>query len=69
MKNHTKNKPLTLGDFVMRVYDTCEAQRAVVIVWLAMHTQQVVLQEQGAQAFTKAIKKRGDELRRLSNPG
>lgn len=69
MKIHLRKKPLTLWDFVMRVYDTCEAQRAAVIVWLAMHTQQVVLQEQGAQASTKAIKKRGDELRRLSNPG
>jgi hypothetical protein len=57
MKTHTKNKPLTLGDFVMRVYDTCEAQRAAVIVWLAMQTQQVVLQKQGAQVSRNVAQK------------
>ncbi|MDP1589013.1 MAG: hypothetical protein Q8M07_14780, partial [Prosthecobacter sp.] len=58
MKIHSRKKPLTLGDFVMRVYDTCEARRAAVIVWHAMQTQQVVLLEQGAQFSRNALKKR-----------
>jgi len=58
MKTHTSKKPLTLGDFVMRVYDTCETQRAAMIVWLAMQTQQVVLKEQGSQDAGKCSKAR-----------
>jgi hypothetical protein len=42
---------------VTRVYDKYEARRAAVIVWLAMRTQQVVLQEQGAQVSMNSLKK------------
>lgn len=65
MKIHPQQKPLTLGDFVTRVYDKYEARRAAVIVWLAMQTQQVVLQEQGAQASSNVLKRRGGLLRPL----
>jgi len=65
MKIHSRQKPLTLGDFVTRVYDKYEARRATVIVWLAMQTHQVVLQEQGAQASGNVLKRRGGMLRPL----
>lgn len=34
-------EPLTLGEFIMVVYDTCEEPRAAVIVWLAIHARLV----------------------------
>jgi hypothetical protein len=58
MNIHSQPKPLTLGEFVTRVYDKYEARRAAVIVWRAMRTQQVVLQEQGAQVSMNSLKKR-----------
>jgi len=65
MKIHSQQKPLTLGDFVTRVYDKYEARRAAEIVWLAMQTQQVVLQEQGEQVPGNVLKRRGTMMRRL----
>jgi hypothetical protein len=58
MSMHSQPKPLTLGDFVARVYDRYEARRAAVIVWLAMRIQQVVLQEQGTQGSINSLQKR-----------
>ncbi len=58
MNINSQPKPLTLGDFVTLVYDKYEARRAAVIVWLAMQTQQVVLQELGVQASMNSLKKR-----------
>jgi|GEM_PF-2497295 len=38
---HT-TKLLTLGEFIIGVYDTCGEHRAGVIVWLTFNTQLVV---------------------------
>ena len=65
MKTHSRQKPLTLGDFVTYVYDKYEARRAAMIVWLAMQTQQVVRQEQGAQVPGDVLKRRDAMMRRL----
>ena len=36
MKAHAMRKPLTFGDFVARVYDTCGKRRAKGIIQLAI---------------------------------
>lgn len=43
MKTKHKKKPLTLGEFIMSICDTCDEQRASVIVWLAIKTRLVSL--------------------------
>jgi hypothetical protein len=58
MNIHSQPKQLTLGDFVTHAYDQYEARRAAVIVWLAMRTKQVVLQELGAQVSMNSLQKR-----------
>jgi hypothetical protein len=36
-----KKAPLTLGEFIMGVYDACDEHRARVIVWLAINAHLV----------------------------
>ena len=36
MKTVPPKKALTLGEFVMSVYDTCDEDKAGMIVWLAV---------------------------------
>lgn len=36
-----EERPLTLGEFIMGVYDACDEQRARAIVWLAINAQLV----------------------------
>jgi hypothetical protein len=36
-----KERPLTLGEFIMGVYDACDEHRARVIVWLAINAHLV----------------------------
>jgi hypothetical protein len=45
MNADSKTGPLTLGEFVVSVYDTCDARWAEVVVWVAFQAQFVVLQE------------------------
>lgn len=47
MNADSKTGPLTLGEFVVSVYDSCDARWAEVIVWVAIEAQFVVLQERG----------------------
>ena len=43
MKMHTHPKAtITLGEFIMHVYDACTAPKAEVLVRLALKTQQVM---------------------------
>ena len=41
--DHTKDR-ITLGEFIMGVYDACTAQKAGEIVWLAIQGRLVVIQ-------------------------
>jgi len=42
-----KKVPLTLGEFIMGVYDACDEHRARVIVWLAINAHLVACRAKG----------------------
>lgn len=44
MKTVQKEKVLTLGEFIMCVYDACGEKNAGAIVWLAVHARLVMFQ-------------------------
>ncbi|MDZ4401784.1 hypothetical protein [Prosthecobacter sp.] len=60
MNAYSKKNQLTLGEFVVSVYDTCDARWADVVVWFAIRAHLVVLQERGPQlpfgAHTRQIR-------------
>ena len=53
MKTGPSKKVLTLGEFVMSVYDTCDEHKARAIVWLAVCAGLVVSQGQGRPAMVQ----------------
>lgn len=46
MNTDRKERVLTLGEFIMGVYATCDEHKAGTIVWLAIHTGLVTRQMQ-----------------------
>lgn len=49
MKIHPRKKPLTLGEFIMGVYDGCADNKAGAILWIAFHSRLVVSRRRSKQ--------------------
>jgi hypothetical protein len=52
VKANPGNRILTLGDFILGVYNTCDEREAAAIVWLAIHAGLLVVHGDAAWIFT-----------------
>jgi hypothetical protein len=52
VKTKPGNHVLTLGDFIMGVYNACDERDAAAIVWLAINAGLLVLHGDAAGMFT-----------------
>lgn len=46
MKTHSRNEGLTLGDFIMFIFDANDERQACMLVWVAIHSRLVVSHQQ-----------------------
>jgi len=46
MKIHSRHEGLTLGDFIMFIFDANDERQACMLVWIAFHARLVVSHHQ-----------------------